>query len=162
MGVGRPGGLLFVADSISGRRFLCDTGAQVSALPAYAMGIRTQWQGPAFEAPNGSAIPIYGKRSVTVCFASQRFTWDFVLAKVSNPLLGADFLCAKGVLVDRNFFLQKRLAHCHVISVMRGVETVQRPRPLAPDYVFSHLLLEFSDITTPIFSSNSTKHFVEH
>ena len=40
MGVGRSGNLLFVTDTDSGRRFLCDTGAQVSVLPASDLDVQ--------------------------------------------------------------------------------------------------------------------------
>ncbi|KAJ8355288.1 hypothetical protein AAFF_G00074880 [Aldrovandia affinis] len=100
LSVGPSSGLLFITDSISGRRFLCDTGAQVSILPVSALDIRTAKLGPNLEAANGTPIPTFGTRSLTLCFAGQRFSWDFVLAKVSTPLLGADFLCANGLLVD--------------------------------------------------------------
>ena len=91
---------LFIRDSISGRRFPCDTGAQRSVLPASCLDMVTDGHGPPMEAANGSPIRTYGTRYIELCFGGHRFGWDFVTAKVSVPLLGADFLCAHGLLVD--------------------------------------------------------------
>ena len=33
-------------------------------------------------------------------FQSRRFTWDFEIAEVKKPILGADFLMAHGLVVD--------------------------------------------------------------
>ena len=52
------------------------------------------------QAANGTPISTYGIRDVELCFGDQRFSWDFITAKVTIPLLGADFLCAYGLLVD--------------------------------------------------------------
>ena len=98
MGVGCSGNLLFVTDTDSGHCFLCDTGAQVSVLPASDLDVQQGRRGLALEAANGSPIQTFGKRDAVVCFGGQRFKWNFVV--VSTPLLGADFLCTKGLLVD--------------------------------------------------------------
>jgi hypothetical protein len=34
----------------------------------------------------------YGERELELCFSGRRFTWNFLLAAVETPLLGADFL----------------------------------------------------------------------
>lgn len=44
--------LLFITDSLSGRHFLCDTGAQVSVLPASPVDIRLGEVRPPLEAAN--------------------------------------------------------------------------------------------------------------
>ena len=108
MGVGHSGSLPFVTDTNSGRRFLCDTGAQVSILPASDLDVQQGGRGLVLEAANGSPIQTFDKRDAVVCFGGQRFKWDFVVAKVSTRLLGADFLCTNGLLVDvRNQHLIK-------------------------------------------------------
>ncbi|KAJ8386200.1 hypothetical protein AAFF_G00176240 [Aldrovandia affinis] len=87
-------------DTLTGRRFLCDTGAQVSVLPVSLVDGQLGKVGPTFEAANGSRICTFGKRTVPLCLSGRRFTWEFVLADVDRPLLGADFLCTNGLLVD--------------------------------------------------------------
>ncbi|TWW56016.1 Retrovirus-related Pol polyprotein from transposon 297 [Takifugu flavidus] len=62
MSVGQTGRLLFIQDSLSGRRFLCDTGAQRSVLPASRLDMLSESHGPRMEAANGSPIRTYGVR----------------------------------------------------------------------------------------------------
>ncbi|KAJ8400845.1 hypothetical protein AAFF_G00391990 [Aldrovandia affinis] len=71
----------------------------VSLLPALPTKVRTRF-GPPLEAANSSVIQTYGKRRAVLCFHGRQFTLDFVMAKVAKPLLGTDFLCANGLLVD--------------------------------------------------------------
>lgn len=155
--------MLFITDSISGRRFLCDTGAQVSILPASALDIRTAKLGPNLEAANGTPIPTFGTRPLTLCFAGQRFSWDFVLAKVSTPLLGADFLCANGLLVDvGNRQLVNAETFCSLACEHTTATSTRLAALLSPADDVAQLLLEFSDITTPTFLAGSIKHNVTH
>lgn len=88
MSVGR---LLFIWDSISGRRFLCDTGAQRSILPGSQINMVVDSHGPPLAAANGSPIRTYGMRFVELCFGGQRFSWNFVTARHAVPLLEVDF-----------------------------------------------------------------------
>ena len=100
MGAGRDCKLLFVTDTLSGRRLLVDSGARRSILPAKPVDTMAGGHGPPMDAANGTPIRTYGMRYVEVCFSGRRFGWDFIMAAVSTPLLGADFLCAYRLLVD--------------------------------------------------------------
>lgn len=93
LSVGDASRLLFIRDTISGRKFLCDTGAQRSVIPASEVDIMSGERGPQLAAADGSPIRSYGVRAVELCFGGQRFVWDFVMAAIAFPLLGADFLC---------------------------------------------------------------------
>ncbi|KAL7857065.1 hypothetical protein SRHO_G00159640 [Serrasalmus rhombeus] len=162
-GVGRSSSLLFLTDTVSGRRFLCDTGAQLSVLPASGLDMKSGRAGPALEAANGTSIPTYGLRSIPLCFGGQRFTWPFVLAKVSTPLLGADFLCANSLLVDVK---NRRLVNPETFSSLPcslsrfGSSKLTGAFFVSDD--FSRLLAEFPGLTDPTFSSDGSKHGVEH
>ncbi|KAM3850574.1 F-box/WD repeat-containing protein 9-like [Diretmus argenteus] len=98
--VGDPSRLLFIYDAVSGRRFLCDTGAQRSVIPASEADVPGEGLGPQLTTANGSPIHMYGVKSVELCFGGQRFIWDFVMTDIAFPILGADFLCAHNLLVD--------------------------------------------------------------
>lgn len=163
MSVGRTGRLLFIQDTISGRRFLCDTGAQRSILPASRLDILTDGFGPPLEAANGSSIRTYGTRHVELCFGGQRFTWDFITAKVAVPLLGADFLCAYGLLVDvKNCRLIDATTFCSYSCTLSGLDSARLSSVLSPLDDFLRLLAEFPALTQPTFSSTAAKHGVEH
>ncbi|KAL7842148.1 hypothetical protein SRHO_G00238370 [Serrasalmus rhombeus] len=161
--VGHAGRLLFIRDSISGRRFLCDTGAQRSLLPASQVDVVADTHGPPMEAANGSPIRTYGTRHVELCFGGQRFGWDFVTAKVAVPLLGSDFLCAYGLLVDvKNHRLIDAVTFCSYACALSDSDTVHLSSLLSVTDSFQRLLAEFPALTQPTFSSSTAKHGVEH
>ncbi|KOC61824.1 hypothetical protein WH47_06162 [Habropoda laboriosa] len=52
-------------------------------------------------AANGTPIATYGTKTLTLNLGLRRdFTWRFVVADVSKPIIGADFLAHYGLLVD--------------------------------------------------------------
>ena len=163
LSVGRTGRLLFIQDTISGRRFLCDTGAQRSILPALPLDILADGFGPPLEAANGSPIRTYGTRHVALCFGGQRFSWDFITAKVAVPLLGADFLCAYGLLVDvKNRRLIDATTFSSYTCALSGLDSIRLSSVLSQADEFHRLLAEFPVLTQPTFSSSTAKHGVEH
>ena len=91
--------LLFIRDALSGREFLCDTGAQRSVLPATVEDTAPGVHGPQLRSANDTPIRTYGTKTADLCFGGQRFRWDFVTADISFPLLGTDFLCVHNLLV---------------------------------------------------------------
>uniref|UniRef100_A0A674MZJ6 Gypsy retrotransposon integrase-like protein 1 n=1 Tax=Takifugu rubripes TaxID=31033 RepID=A0A674MZJ6_TAKRU len=163
MSVGQTGRLLFIQDSLSRRRFLCDTGAQRSVLPASKLDMLSESHGPPMEAANGSPIRTYGVRYVELCFGGQRFGWNFVTAKVTVPLIGADFLCAFGLLVDvKNRRLVDAVTFCSYECTLGVTDSVRLSSMLPTADIFLRLLTEFPALTQPTFSSATAKHGVEH
>ena len=163
MGVGCSGNLLFVTDTDSGRRILCDTGAQVSVLPPSDLDVQQGRRGLALEAANSSPIQTFGKRDAVMCFGGQRLKWDFLVAKVSTPLLGADFLCTNGLLVDvRNQRLINAETFNSLPCALSGSSSSKLSSTLSASDDFSRLLTEFPVLTRPTFSSATAKHGVEH
>ncbi|KAK7909571.1 hypothetical protein WMY93_014255 [Mugilogobius chulae] len=72
---------------MSGRRFLVDSGAQRSIIPASSADTLGQGQGPLLDAANGTPIRTFGTRFITVCFNERVFNWNFVVASVAVPIL---------------------------------------------------------------------------
>jgi len=62
------------------------------------------------QAANGTTIHTYGRRTINLNLGFGRFSWEFILADVSQPLLGADFLAHHALLVDCK---NQRLIHAH-------------------------------------------------
>ena len=163
MGVGDGCKLLFITDSLSGRRLLVDSGAQRSILPAQAVDTMTGGHGPQMDAANGTPIRTYGTRRVDVCFGGRRFSWDFVMAAVSTPLLGADFLCAFNLLVDvKNCQLIDAVSFASYPCTLGGAGALCLSNTLATGDQYQRLLALYPDLTTPTFSSAVAKHGVEH
>lgn len=155
--------LLYIWDRHSGRRFLVDTGAEVSVLPPSSSDTRSSKNGPPLTAANGSNIRTYGVRTIPLNFNSWRFKWIFTIADVSQPLLGADFLRAHSLLVDMK---GKRLVNSETFESM----TLRHADYIAPhldsvtfsDNDYARILAEFPDIITPQFTTANPKHGVKH
>jgi len=89
--------LLYLQDTLSGGRFLVDTGASRSVLPHTSSAPPF---GPRLAAASGRIIPSWGTRLIPLKFGGSSFTWDFLLAAVDRPILGLDFLAAHNLVVD--------------------------------------------------------------
>ena len=74
-----------------------DTGATISLFPHKSTLKPSSLQ---LIAANGQPIHSWGDRLIPLQFGNRRFEWDFQLAAVDQPLLGADFLRAFNLLVD--------------------------------------------------------------
>ncbi|GBM89583.1 hypothetical protein AVEN_169410-1 [Araneus ventricosus] len=83
---------LFIRDRITNISFLVDTGSDVSLLPANVYQKRNSSQ-QTLLATNSSNINVYGQKTLSLNFNLRRdFIWTFLIADISTPILGADFL----------------------------------------------------------------------
>ena len=155
--------LLFICDRNSGRRFLVDTGAEISVLPASIRDKHSSPTGPSLLAANHTPIRTYGTRTVPLQFHARHFTWTFTVADVPQPLLGADFLRANNLLVDLR---SGRLVDAQTYASVRcGRVLGQAPHLSAistSDNEYAKILAEFPGVTTPTFSTATVKHGVQH
>ncbi|XP_023244427.1 uncharacterized protein LOC111642322 [Centruroides sculpturatus] len=92
---------LFVYDPTSRRHYLIDSGSDICVLPYNAaMALRAPASLTLYSA-NNSPIKTYGTKLITVSLNLRRqFTWPFVIANVSKPIIGADFIRHFGLLID--------------------------------------------------------------
>ena len=163
LATGHSNSLLFFSDPVSKRQFLVDTGAEVSVLPATGLDTRTRQLGPSLLAANGTSIRTFGTRNLPLHIVSNTYKWSFIIAEVTRPLLGADFLRANTLLVD--------------IKGKRFVDTATyQSVPLSPTTTpalhldaisgstdpYDMLLATFPDITIPNFVQSPTKHSTQH
>lgn len=79
--------------------FLVDSGSNFSILPSSVFSAETACEGD-LSAANGSLIKVYGNRMLQVDFSlGKTFFQSFVVANVTEPILGADFLADNKILV---------------------------------------------------------------
>ena len=160
--------LLHITDRTNKVTFLVDTGAQVSVIPpTYSDRLRKQ-EGFTLSEVNGTAIPTFGTRSLTLNLGLRRtFRWIFIIADVSKPLLGADFLHQFGLLVD---IAHGKLVDANTHLSVHGILVEDTPTsltvtPSTPYHaqVYSSLLSEFPELTR-IHNYNDTpvKHDITH
>ncbi len=160
---GHNKGLFFLCDSVSKRQFLVDTGAEVSILPATGLDTRTKSSGPPLIAANGSTIKTYGTRKLSLRLGPKSYTWDFVIADVSRPLLGADFLCFHSLLVDLNGRRLVNAATYHSVALHPSSRSALHLSTISSvDDVYNSLLAEYPEIIRPNFTRLAPKHNVQH
>lgn len=96
--------LMYVTDT-SGRRYLVDSGSEVSLLPP-GPSPPPPIQTPVLRAANGSTIAVYDAgRDVRVDLGLGRvYEFKFLVAAVTTAIIGADFLREFGLVLD----MQKR------------------------------------------------------
>lgn len=156
---------LFVFDRASKRSFLVDTGADVSVVPPLNKSSK-----PALlklYAANNTRINTYGNQRFSLDLGLRRqFIWDFVVADVSRPILGADFLNRFGLLVDVcRQRLVDSITKLETISTITNIPSMQLSLISNSDMdpnVFQ-LLKQYSNISKPnLEASNNVPNNVLH
>lgn len=153
---------LFITDKKTGLTFLVDTGANVSVLPK-TKGTKTKPLPLQLYAANNTLIPTYGERTLELDFNLRRpYKWKFIVAAVSKPILGADFLNHHNLLVD----LKKRRLIDNLtrlaITAPAHASTDPTIRSIDHTNAFHNILAEFPGTTRLTSMKLSPKHNVEH
>nr|VZI27627.1 unnamed protein product [Spirometra erinaceieuropaei] len=160
-----PGRTFYVRDTRSGRRFLVDTGAQLSVIPPTPADLRCSNPGLFLQAVNTSPITTFGTCSLSLDIGLRRlFPWVFVVADIPCAILGADFLAAFDLLVDCR---QSRLHDKTNNLSVRGISSSEASRHLAvldpePENPFRQLLAKYPGLTRPTFNVSIQPHDVVH
>ncbi|BHF80886.1 hypothetical protein SprV_0702401400 [Sparganum proliferum] len=160
-----PGRTFYVRDTRSGRRFLVDTGAQLSVIPPTPADRRCPNPGLFLQAVNTSPITTFGTCSLSLDIGLRRlFPWIFVVADVPTAILGADFLAAFDLLVDCR---QLRLHDRTTILTVKGFPPSSASNQLSVldpnrDCPFRRLLAKYPTLTKPHFSDTSFPHDIVH
>lgn len=160
---------LFISDRQTGCGFLIDTGADYSVLPPSdkIRNSKEKFSTPPFYAANGSIIATYGTIRLKLDLGLRRpYEWIFVVADVTRPIIGADFLkhfnllvdLKRSILIDGNTLLQAN-GEVSTIDIL-SIKTYDHTSP------FADLLREFVDITqfntTPAPHPQSTTTITHH
>ena len=83
---------MHVHDAKHPRRWLSDSGSSVSAIPP---SDAQRAKGPSLDllmAANGTQINCYGRQKLDVNLADRTYKFELVVADVTQPILGSDFL----------------------------------------------------------------------
>lgn len=155
---------LYLNERSTNKRFLIDTGAEVSVVPPTPTE-RKQHSTRTLYAANGTEIPTFGQKLLQLNLGLRRkFQWPFIIALIKEPIIGADFLAHYNLLVDvRNNRLIDNTTSLKSIGTrvpassdsIMGISSIN---PLAPLY---SLLKEFKNITRTSLPSQ-VAHNVRH
>jgi hypothetical protein len=93
---------LFAMDQNTNTQFLIDTGADVSVVPAkFKDNSARNLAGFDLQSADGSAIKVFGQRTLSLNLGLRRpFLWTFIVASVTDAIIGADFLDNFELTVD--------------------------------------------------------------
>jgi len=84
---------LHVTDKNSGIKFLIDTGADISLFPKKYVSKDIQPVPKQLFAANGTRIPTFGEKLLVLNQGIRRpIKWNFRVAEVTTPIIGADLL----------------------------------------------------------------------
>lgn len=153
---------LRVMDYNSGFNFLVDTGADISVIPALKKD-RVVCSDYRLFAANGTQIPTYGVKSMIVDLKLRRpYRWNFVIADVNQPILGADFLSAHKLLVDIS--RRKLIDQVTELGVSAVMVSSNQPSIYTVDenHPYHTLLSNFPNITKPATYKEVPQHNVVH
>ena len=156
---------LFVTDRSTKMQFLVDTGSDLCVFPRSAVKtlcIKTKYQ---LFAANGSTISTYGPIQLHLDLGLRRtFSWKFVIADVTKPIIGVDFLSFYNLLVDiRLQRLVDGLTSLTVsVPIQKTSEDIASIKSIAGGTKYHQILREFPEITRPAGIAHDIKHNTMH
>ena len=132
-----------------GTKYLVDTCAFCSVFPASRHGTCTIDTESLTRYVLHSSIPSHGTRDILLHFGGRTYTWNFCLAQVTQPLLGADFLAHHHLLVE--------IAAQRIITPDTFVPTLLHSGPTSPAFSLSSIaeqpfqsfIMEYADVFKP-------------
>ena len=152
--------LLHVQDNANGLTWLVDGGASVSLVPPTPDERASGHNTTPLHAANGTPISCFGNRHMTLRLGNRQFEWDLIVADVTSPIIGADFMMEYHLAVDHTLGL---LVDLDDFSTVTGKVFPDHPfRVNAVNNVYTALLDERPELTTLAFNPAKTKHGVQH
>ncbi|GFW04252.1 hypothetical protein TNCV_2670171 [Trichonephila clavipes] len=135
---------LFLLDRKSGQKFLIDSGSEICVIPPSPTMNKSPQSNFSLFAANNTKIPAYGMIRKELNLGLRRpFIWTFIIADVSSPIIGADFLKHFNLLID----LKKKKPS--ILTVDANIS-------------FKNILSEYPDLSNPSLISKSASHGTVH
>ncbi|GFU89314.1 retrovirus-related Pol polyprotein from transposon opus [Trichonephila clavipes] len=130
---------LFLLDRKSGQKFLIDSRSEICVIPPSPTMNKSPQSNFSLFAANNTKIPAYGMVRKELNLGLRRpFIWTFIIADVSSPIIGADFLKHFNLLID----LKKKKKDANIS--------------------FKNILSEYPDLSNPSLISKSASHGTVH
>lgn len=160
-----PSNRLRITDENSGLCFLVDTGANVSILPVskFRRSANSNSEYKLYAA-NGTEIKTFGIKTLKLNFRlSKPYTWTFVLADISQAILGADFLAHYGLVVNLR---SRKLIDSSNNNSVANLITVTSNQPcvktIDDKHPYRDLLCKYNDITKLVSYKEVPSHGIYH
>ncbi|GFX37951.1 retrovirus-related Pol polyprotein from transposon opus [Trichonephila clavipes] len=154
---------LFLLDRKSGQKFLIDSGSEICVIPPSPTMNKSPQSNFSLFAANNTKIPAYGMVRKELNLGLRRpFIWTFIIADVSSPIIGADFLKHFNLLIDLK---KKRLVDVGTSLFTSCVfSNIVQPSILTvnANICFKNILSEYPDLSNPSLISKSASHGTVH
>ncbi|GFX11933.1 retrovirus-related Pol polyprotein from transposon 297 [Trichonephila clavipes] len=154
---------LFLLDRKSGQKFLIDSGSEICVIPPSPTMNKSPQSNFSLFAANNTKIPAYGMVRKELNLGLRRpFIWTFIIADVSCPIIGADFLKHFNLLIDLK---KKRLVDVETSLFTSCVfSNIVQPSILTVDanISFKNIFSEYPDLSNPSLISKSASHGTVH
>lgn len=92
--------LMYLTDPLTRRKFLIDSGCEISVIPRSPSDRLDEKVKFKSRSANGTAIRTYDTKVVKIKVGSRYVKWTFVVADVTGPIMGIDFMKAHGLIID--------------------------------------------------------------
>lgn len=154
---------LFVSDKQTNQKFLLDTGSDLCCFPRRLLPGKFTDTGYELSAANNSGIKTYGHLPLCLNLGLRRdFTWRFIIADVSTPIIGADFMAHYQLLPDCH--------HKRLIDGLTGLTTSCQAinvhqtsvKALSEDVSDCKILADFPELTKPAGTPREVRHSTQH
>lgn len=146
-------------------QFLIDTGSDLCVYPRSAIKTPSSKGKYTLSAANGTIIHTYGPILLHLDLGLRRdFVWRFIIADVSKPIIGIDFLSYYNILIDcRNQRLVDGKTSLSV-SVPRQVipESIVSIKTVTGESEYHNILREYPEVTRPTGLVRTIKHNTIH
>ena len=149
---------------MSEQYFLVDSGTDVSVLPLTSKSFDVRPTAVVLYAANGSPIKVIGEKRLKIDLGLRRdFFWSFVVADITSPIIGCDFIKYYDLLIDlkRNRLIDNTTGVVSQFTSPIFCETLTIKTFNTAD-PFADILKEFSDITRLSPYGSTTRSSITH
>ncbi|GFT50292.1 hypothetical protein TNCV_4612681 [Trichonephila clavipes] len=138
---------LFLLDRKSGQKFLIDSGSEICVIPPSPTMNKSPQSNFSLFAANNTKIPAYGMVRKELNLGLRRpFIWTFIIADVSSPIIGADFLKHFNLLIDLKKKRPSKSPWSSPLHVVPKSDSTARP---VGDYRQLNSVTEFDSYPMP-------------
>lgn len=159
----KPAHRLFIFDKLNKLNFLIDTGAVVSVVPASKFKSYKRKSDLNLTAANGSSIETFGSKLFKIDLGLRReFEFPFLLANISHPIIGVNFLEKFGIIVD---VANKQIIDINTklkVSGTSGFSDIFSIKLSINENKFTKLLKDFPSITSEPDYTKLVNHNTVH
>lgn len=138
---------LSIRETITKQSFLIDTGADVSVVP-WNSNLLIKPCSTRIFAADGSRIETRGATKIELDFGfRKKFLWEFIVARVNSPIIGADFIRNFNLIIDMNKGTLQNGCTKQIIKCEEHMGPPLHVKAFACSSPISRILEDFPEVT---------------